>query len=203
MIIFGVIGIIIMVSAKFLSETLVENVIKDSQFIGLKIAENLYDKLMMPFMNIAMFLVVGLLFFVLVSRVFQFMTSSGEIKQKAMGMIVRTVVGILVILASNQLVEAVFGSREKVFQGATTLGQVGAGVFENTSIPILYQIINRVMGLAALIVLVLIVFQTFQMLTKPDDPGMMTKIKKTLMYVLIGVVVIGAGYLITNVLLVT
>lgn len=59
------------------------------------------------------------------------------------------------------------------------------------------------MGLAALIVLVLIVFQTFQMLTKPDDPGMMTKIKKTLMYVLIGVVVIGAGYLITNVLLVT
>ncbi len=106
-----------MVSAKFLSYALVDSVIKDSQFIGLQIAENFYDKIVMPLINVAMFLVVGVLFFVLVSRVFQFLTSQDEgVKKKATGMITWTVVGILLILASNQLVEAVFGSRDKVFQ---------------------------------------------------------------------------------------
>ena len=161
---------------------------------------------MMPLMNVAMFLVVGVLFFVLVTRVFQFLTSQDEgIRKKATGMILRTVVGILVILASNQIVQAIFGTRDDIFLNpryAQTLGDVGTEVFENSSIPIIYEVINRVMGLAVLIVLVLIIFQTFQMLTKPDDPEMAKKIKKTLLYVTIGVVVIGTGYLITNVLLV-
>jgi hypothetical protein len=58
------------------------------------------------------------------------------------------------------------------------------------------------MGLTTLAVLVLIIFQTFQLLTKPDSADNIGKIKKTLMYVAIGVVVIGAGYVISNVLIV-
>lgn len=203
LILFGVIGIIIMVSAKFLSLTLVEDVIVGSQFVGLSIAENFYELLMMPLINVAMFLVVGILFFVLFFQAFQFLTGQDDgAKKKAAGMILRSVVGILVILSSNQLVESVFGSRERVFQGASNVGEVGMAIFENSSIPMLYEIINRIMGFAALVVLILIMFQTFMMLTKPDDPNMTKKIKNTLLYVAIGVVVIGAGYLITNVLLI-
>jgi hypothetical protein len=58
------------------------------------------------------------------------------------------------------------------------------------------------MGLTTLAVLALIIFQTFQLLTKPDSADNITKIKKTLMYVAIGVVIIGAGYVISNVLIV-
>ncbi|MDR0608426.1 MAG: hypothetical protein LBG52_09120 [Candidatus Peribacteria bacterium] len=106
-------------------------------------------------------------------------------------------------MAAKQLVEAVFGDRTKVInENATTLGEIGSGIFESQNIPIIYQVINRVMTLTAFVVLVLIIFQTFQMLTKPDDAEMPKKIRKTLIYVVIGILVIGAGYVISNVLLI-
>jgi hypothetical protein len=106
-------------------------------------------------------------------------------------------------LAAKQLVEAVFGKRETVInKTANTLGEIGTGIFETQNIPIIYQVINRVMTLTAFVVLVLIIFQTFQMLTKPDDAEMPKKIRKTLIYVVIGILVIGSGYIISNVLLI-
>ena len=167
-------------------------------------ANSLYENIALPFIKFAVYLVIGILFFVLAARVFSFLTSNDEgTRKKAVGMIARTVGGILIIMAAKQLVEAVFGKRHNVMeQNADTLGDIGSSIFETQTIPILYQIINRVMGLATLAVLVIIIFQTFQLLTKPDDAEVIKKIKKTIMYVAIGVVIIGAGYVISNVLLI-
>jgi Na+-driven multidrug efflux pump len=118
-------------------------------------------------------------------------------------MIAWTVIGIIVMLAAKQIVEAIFGQRTNVINSnADTLGDIGTGIFETSNIPIIYTVLNWIMGLATLVVLVLIIFQTFQLLTKPDSPDNITKIKKTLLYVAIGVLVIGTGYIISNVLLV-
>ena len=54
------------------------------------------------------------------------------------------------------------------------------------------------MGLTAFFLLVIIVIQTYQMLVDPDDAAQLTKIRKTIMYAFIGIMIIGAGYLITN-----
>jgi hypothetical protein len=106
-------------------------------------------------------------------------------------------------MAAKQLVVAVFGNRASVIkEDANTLGDIGTSIFETQNIPIVYDVINRIMGLTAFVVLVLIIFQTFQMLMKPDDAEMPKKISKTLLYVVIGVLVIGAGYIISNVLLI-
>jgi len=89
------------------------------------------------------------------------------------------------------VVEAIFGARDKVInESAEHLGDIGTGIFEVSSIPLLYAVINRVMALATLVVLVLIIFQTFQLLTNPDDPEIPKKMKKTVLYVAIGVIVI-------------
>lgn len=209
LVLYGVIGIIIISSAEFISNALVHNVIeggvnsKAGTLNGLQIAESLYENIMLPFLKLASYLAMGVLFFIMVGRVISFLTSSDDgVRKKAGGMIGRTVIGILIIMAAKQIVEAIFGKRTDVTNPPESLGEIGSGIYEVSSIPIIYQIINWVMGLSTLVVLILIIFQTFQLLTKPDSPDTITKIKKTLMYVAIGVLVIGAGYIISNVLLI-
>jgi hypothetical protein len=210
LVLYGVIGIIVISSAEFLANTLVNDVINANIntsagiLNGLQMSDSLYENIMLPFLKLVSYLAIGVLFFIMVGRVISFLVSSDEgVRKKAGGMIARTVIGILVIMAAKEIVEAIFGRREDVFPTTPeTLGDIGTGIYEVSNIPIIYQVINWVMGLAVLVVLVLIIFQTFQLLTKPDSPDTISKIKKTLMYVVIGVLVIGAGYIISNVLLI-
>lgn len=58
------------------------------------------------------------------------------------------------------------------------------------------------MGLAAFAVLAIIVFQTFKMLTDPTKEENLTNIRQTILYVVLGMLVIGAGYLIVNVVMI-
>jgi uncharacterized membrane protein YdcZ (DUF606 family) len=60
----------------------------------------------------------------------------------------------------------------------------------STSLPLVYSIINWIMGLTALVILILIIIQTIGMLTHPDDAELVKKIKKTIIYIFIGVIII-------------
>ncbi|HCY20643.1 TPA: hypothetical protein DIC40_02080 [Patescibacteria group bacterium] len=72
----------------------------------------------------------------------------------------------------------------------------------NKNLPILYEIINWAMGLAALVILIMVLVQAFQLLLKPDSPDAMKKIKNSLLYIFIGIIVIGTGYIVTNFLII-
>gem|GEM_PF-1882140 len=72
----------------------------------------------------------------------------------------------------------------------------------DANIPIIYTIVQWVMGLAAFAVLAIIVFQTFKMLTDPTKEENLTNIRQTILYVVLGMLVIGAGYLIVNVVMI-
>ncbi|MEI8008111.1 MAG: hypothetical protein WCI00_01340 [bacterium] len=66
------------------------------------------------------------------------------------------------------------------------------------NIPILYQVINYALGIASLVILIVIIIQTVKLLTKPDDPAQVKSIKNSLLYMVIGIFILGAGYLIVN-----
>ncbi|MDR0608427.1 MAG: hypothetical protein LBG52_09125 [Candidatus Peribacteria bacterium] len=56
-------------------------------------AERLYEKIFLPFLKIAVYLAMGVLFFILAGRVFTFLTSQDEgVRKKAVGMISWTVI---------------------------------------------------------------------------------------------------------------
>jgi len=86
-------------------------------------------------------------------------------------------------------------------QTAQDLGDIGSGILSG-NLPILYTIINRIMGLSAFVILVIIILQTYQLLVNPTDEEMMGKIKKNFLYITIGILVIGSGYVITNFLII-
>ena len=95
--------------------------------------------------------------------------------------------------------EAIYGKQVDIInQNATNLGEIGSGILADKNIPILYQVINYALGIASLVILVVIIIQTVKLLMKPDDAAQVKSIKNSLVYMLLGIFVLGAGYLIVN-----
>jgi len=203
----GIVGIVIMMSARYLANTvLFESILEwwNAQTLnGIEIAQALYNQAAFPFIKIAMYLAIGVLFVIVVIRVIQYLTNpSDEIKKQAATLIAWNVIGILIILWSKQIVELIFWSEIEVMeQSAQNVGDIGTWILSG-NIPILYTIINWIMGLAAFVILLIIIIQTYQLLVNPTNEENMGKIKKSFLYIAIGILVIGAGYVITNFLII-
>lgn len=220
---FGVIWIIIMVSALFLAKSLVwdSGIIAEEfdQSYGyrpnwIQFADNLYKKIMYPFIKIALYFAIWALFFVMAGKVIGFVTATDDsAKKKAWWIIIRCVVWILIIMWSKQIVEAVMWSQDEVLRTRTVVD--GRVIWEPTriddqwkplvkfgSIPLIAQVINWVMWLTMFAIVVLIIIQWYKIFTKPDDPKTREGLKKAILYILIWVLVIGATYVISKTLVV-
>lgn len=203
----GIVGIIIMMSSRYLANTvLFENILSSGNlqtFNGIQVAQTIYNDGVFPFIKIAMYLALGVLFIIVVARVLTYLTSPSEdVQKQAATLITWNVIGILIILWAKQIVELILGKQADVMEeSAQGLGDIGSGVLTG-NIPIVYTIINRVMGLAAFIVLIIIIFQTYQLLVNPTNEETMGKLKKSFGYIAIGIIVIGAWYVITNFLII-
>jgi len=198
-----VIGIILIMSSKFIGTVIFENILGSGNVTGLNtvdVAKSLYEQIAFPFIKMAIYLVLGVMFVILVARVFTFIFSGDDTaKKKAQTIIIWNVIGMLIIIGSKQIVEAVYGRKEEVLnKAAQHLGDLGTGIFAHKNIPIIYHIINWVLGLTALVILIIIIWQTFKLLTDPDNPENLKKIAKTIWYIFLGVLIIGAGYVLVN-----
>ena len=221
LVIFGIIWVIIMVSARFLAEWLVwewwSGIIRNAfsnvwwwQPNWIKFASALYENIMYPFIKLALYFVVWILFFMTVAKVVTYVTSTDDsVKKKAGWVIIWCVVWILIVMWSKQLVEAVMWKQDAVLNADKAKwidGGSGTGMwngllwFEN--IPLITQVINWIMWLTMLIILILIIIQGYKMFSKPDDPKNRESLKKTLLYIIIWVLVIWAAYAISSVLVI-
>ena len=208
-VVFGIIWIIIMVSARFLAIGLTD--LLDTEFVDawidtprwMRFASDLYKKLVYPFIKVALYFVIGILFFMMAWKVVWFMVSTDDTaKKKAGGVIIRIIVWILIIMWAKQLVEAVMWQQSTVTRTDVDRidGQSPESILEFGSMPIVYQILNWVMWLTMFAILVLVVLQWYKMFTKPDDPKTRESLKKTLIYIIIWVLVIWWAYAISSVL---
>lgn len=205
----GIIWIIVMVSAKFMSKTIIDILTNDVEkwIKWVSFAKNLYDQLAYPFIKLCLYFVVWVLFFIMAAKIIWFITSTDDVaKKKAAWIIIRTAVWILVMLWSKQMVETVMWKEQQVIvEAAKETSQIWIWILEieYDNIPIIYNIMNWIMWLSTFIVLVLILVQSYRMIAKPDDPKNRETLKKTILYVVIWVLVIWATYVISNVLVVT
>ena len=221
LVVFGVLWVIIMMSAKFLAEWLVwtEGIISwefdgpggDTSPSWIQLAQQMYEKIMYPFIKMALYLVVWALFFIMATKVVTFVISTEETaKKKAWWIILWCLIWILIVMWSKQIVESVMWKQEKVLNDnakwITTTADgtewMGNNITEFESIPIIAQVINWVMWLTMFVIVILIIIQGYRMFTKPDDPENRKRLKKTMLYIIIWVLVIWASYVISNLLVV-
>jgi hypothetical protein len=143
---------------------------------------------------------LGILVVLMIVRVFTYITAQDDsTKKKSMWVIAWTTIGMLLITWAKQIVEAVYWQASQVNQGnKTNLRSIGTKMLDPEDLPILYNVINWALWLAAFALLVMIIFQTYKLLTKPDDASTFTSLKKTIIYALWGVLLIGAAYLLAN-----
>ena len=206
MMIYGVVGILIMYSAKYLTGVVFSDVFKGGVGEAMTTVEwiqMLYDKIAFPFIKIAIYLSLGVLVILMMVRVFSYITAQDDsTKKKAIGVITRTTVGMIFITAAKQIVEAVYGKQETVLnKAATSLDQIGTQILNPKEIPILFTVLNWALGLISFVLLIMILMQTYKMLTKPDDADTFKSLKKTIMYALWGMILIGSAYLLSNLLI--
>lgn len=198
----GVVGIIIILSASFIANRLVGSggVLDFTQLQGNVAARKLYSLIIFPFLKMIMFVVVGVLFLILLLHMFRFlMNPDDKIKQHARTIIIWNAVGILTILFSKSIVETIFGRQEDVVNpNATSLADIGAGVLADKSFAWLYVVLNWVMGLVGFIVVVLIIVEAINLLRNPTDEKQIDRIKKNFLYIIIGILIIGVSYVVTN-----
>lgn len=204
-----IVGIVIILSAKFIGNIFVNDILKTGEigideFSMIEMVGKLYDLILYPLLKIAFYIMMSVLFIILLLRVFSFVTSSEEeIRKKSMQIIISTTLWLFIIIASKQLVEWVYGKESLIRNSAAvTVTDVWSSFLSNANIPIIYDIIQRVMGLSWFVILALIIFQTFKLLTNPTDEKVLWDMKKTLFYAVLGMLVIWAGYLIVNVMMV-
>ncbi len=203
----GVAGIVIIMSAKFIWSVLYNNILWTGEMGTLSmvdIVSKTYNLILWPLLKIAFYIMISVLFILLLIRVFSFVTSdSQEIKKKSTQIIISSIVWLFVMLGAKQLVEGVYGKEELIRNSAAvTITQIGGSFLSDANIPLIYGIIQWVMGLSGFILLAIIIFQTYRMLINPTDEENTSRIKNILLYALIGMLVIGAGYLIVNVLMI-
>lgn len=199
-IIYGIIGIIIIMSAKFIGQNVFDLLTPASgQIKWFEIASWLYNKILYPFIKLAIYLVLGGMFIILVSRVITFLFGSDADAQKKAGTLIGwNVIAMLIIIWAKQIVEAIYGKQAAVVKDINNLWEVWSGVLADKNIPILYQVINYALWIASLVILVVIIIQTVKLLMKPDDPAQIKSIKNSLLYMFIGILILGTGYLIVN-----
>ena len=210
---YGVIWIIIMVSAKFISGALVgdwgilseqRSEVNATDPNWIEIAQQLYERVMYPFIKVALYLIVWILFFIMAAKVVTFIISTDDVaKKKAWWIILWTTIWMFIILWAKQVVEAVMWNEstilndqakyvDEIWELPTTFGHI----------PLVHNILNWVMWLTMFVVLVLVIIQAYTIFAKPDDPKNRERLKKTLLYILIWVLVVGASYVISSFLVI-
>ncbi len=211
-IIFGVLGIIIIQSAKFITSTYISIITKvvpydnASQTINFaQSAYEIYNQLIMPFINVFMYVVIGTLFVILLVHVMRFITSSEEdVATKAKSIMISNVVGIIVILLAKTMVETIYGKQETVIRSsaATNLWDIGTWVLAGADFTVVFSIVNYALGFLGFVILVIIIIQTYQLLVNPTSDELIKKTKTNLMYIVIGLAIIALAYVIVNFIIV-
>ena len=207
-VIWWVIWIILMVSAKFITNALFWQYGSSGilwlawwqDYDPVTIANNLYDQIISKFLYMAMYLVVLILFIIVVISAIKYISNPDkeDVQKNAKTVIIWNAIWILIILFSKNIIEMIY---QKMQPGSYNLWQQSP-ILESKSMPWFYTILNYFLWFVAFAITVFIIYQAFLLLTKPEDDATYKSLKKYFVYAILWVLIIWWVYIISNFLIV-
>lgn len=204
MVVFWIVWIIIMVSAKYIWSVLFEDIFKYGNVDSIswiQLSKDIYDKIAYPFIKIALYLALAIIFIILVWKSISLITKSDWTSQKtALWMIWRCAVSILIIIGAKSIVEAIYWKQNEVLNNIApqNLWDIWTWILADKNIPIIYNVITRVLSIISLIILILLIVQWFKILTNPSKAENFQKLWKSILYTVIWLFIIWIVYLLAN-----
>lgn len=217
----GIVGIMIMLAAGYVVNQFVGDTGEQGLLwslgkapSGAMLAADIYVKILFPFLKMFIFFVLGILFIIAIINAYKYLFNADKnVQSKSLSVLIYTVMGCLVIILAKTIVELVYWPyadvvNNSVVAGGKDLGGIGKGVLNDPKIQFeasggLFTVINWILGLTTLIVVIIIIVQGYKLLMNPTDEDQIKEIKANMWYIFIGILIIGAGYLITNFIIVT
>ena len=199
----GTVWIVIMVSSVFILFRLINEEGKLLNTSWIWQAFDLYSSIIYPFLKLAFSIIIGLLFVVLVFNTIKFIISTSEdVKKHVQTIIIWDIIWILIMLWATNLVQLLYWKADDI-ANAINLGNIWSAIFENKdTINIIYTFLNYFLSFVAVIVLIIIIYQLYNVIINPEDENLQKSLKKSLVYIFIGFLLIVWWYLFVNFVLI-
>ena len=206
-IIYWSIGIVIATSAWFITRTLQSTIewALPSNFASAPtnfalFAQNLYTSLVLPFIKLWSYLVLATLFVIVFVHVVRFLTSADDkIVANARQIIISSTVGIIIVMLSSRLVQALFGTLNTMANSTSTA--LNPLLNSTDALSPIFIIVNYFLWFIAFFILIVFIYQWFILLFRPTEEKQLETIKKTTIYALVWLALIWSAYLIINFIL--
>ena len=170
------------------------------------LAADFFEKLIYPFLNLGMYLIIGVLFIMLLMKSIQIITSpSDDAFKKWQQIIVSSIIGIVVILLSKQIIQVVYGKQEDFTRWVNeTQGIFSAWgtVLNERNYETVFNIVNYFLGFLAFIIICLLIYNTYLIITNPTKEENIKKLRSNILYILLWLLTIWLSYVIVNFLII-
>lgn len=163
-------------------------------------AGKIFDQIAYPFLKLAMYLIMWWLFIQLLVKSLEYVVNPSEkAGEQGRNIIVSAAMGILVIILSKTLVEAVYSKQELILADTTTIF-VWWWVLDSASqnYQTIFTVINYVLWFLVFAVLCLILYQGYLMLFNSNNEEWLKKMRKNLLYIFGWLLLIWLSYIIVN-----
>ncbi len=143
-----------------------------------------------PLLRLAFYIIWGVLFIMLLVNAIQLLFNpNDDITTKARVMFTWNAIWIVIIVLSKTIVERIYG-------------QEGKTIIENPDLSWLGAIISRGIGFLAFIMLGMMIYIGFSLITRPLDQDNFARLKRSIIYLAIGLLLMWWAYLVARFLII-
>ncbi len=143
-----------------------------------------------PLLRLAFYIIGGVLFIMLLVNAIQLLFNpNDDVTTKARVMFTWNAIWIVIIVLSKTIVERIYG-------------QEGKAIIENPDLAWLGSVISRGIGFLAFIMLGIMIYIGFNLITRPLDQENFARLKRSIIYLAMGLLLMWWAYLVARFLII-